>query len=111
MSLKPWTSGRSGLRLLRSRIKPGQNVELICRSAEELELPSGSLDKILCFDTLHELPHPEEAVQRWAELLKEDGRFHFKDPEIPPEQVERLSEGRLRRVTTIRGIAIFAPNL
>ncbi|MBC7099028.1 methyltransferase domain-containing protein [Candidatus Bipolaricaulota bacterium] len=38
-----------------------------------MELPRSSLDKIFCFDTLHELPHPEEALQRWAGLLKENG--------------------------------------
>ena len=98
-----------GLKFLQSRIEPGQAVELICRSAEELELPRRSLDKIFCFDTLHELPHPEKAVQRWADLLKEDGRFYFKDPKISPEQVEQLSNGRLRQVKSIRGITIFAP--
>jgi len=98
-----------GLKFLQSRIALGQAVELICRSAEELELPRGSLDKIFCFDTLHELPHPEKAVRRWADLPKEDGRFYFKDPKISPEQVEQLSNGRLRRVKSIRGITIFAP--
>ncbi|MFQ6117498.1 MAG: class I SAM-dependent methyltransferase [Candidatus Bipolaricaulia bacterium] len=97
-----------GLRFLRSRIEPGQAIEPICRSAEDIEFPSGSLDKIFCFDTLHELPHPEEAVQRWAGFLKEDGRFYFKDPKIPPEQVERFSNGRLRKVDMTQGIAIFA---
>jgi ubiquinone/menaquinone biosynthesis C-methylase UbiE len=98
-----------GLRFLQSRIKPGQAMELICRSAEEIVLPWGSLDKIFCFDTLHDLPHPEKAVQRWVDFLKEDGRFYFKDPEISPEQVERLSSNRLRRVGSIEGITIFAP--
>jgi len=98
-----------GLRFLQSRLKPGQNVRLICRSAEELELPRGSLDKIFCFDTLHELPHPKKAVQRWADLLKEDGKFYFKDPKITPEQVERFSDGRLSKVDLKRGITVFSP--
>ena len=100
-----------GLRFLRSKIKSGQNVQIICRSAEELELPRRSLDKIFCFDTLHELPHPEKAGRRWADLLKEDGRFYFKDPKISPEQVEQLSNGRLGQAKSIRGITIFAPQI
>jgi len=98
-----------GLRFLQNRLKPGQKVQLICRSAEEIDLPRSSLDKIFCFDTLHELPYPKKAVQRWAEFLKEDGKFYFKDPEISPEQVERFSNGRLSKVDLKRGITIFSP--
>jgi len=53
-----------GLRFLQSRLKPGQAIELICRSAEELELPRGSLDKIFCFETLHDLSHLGEALPK-----------------------------------------------
>ncbi len=53
-----------GLRFLESQIEPGQAIELICSSAEEVELPRGSLDEVFCFDTLHELPYPGEALQR-----------------------------------------------
>lgn len=98
-----------GLRFLHSHIGSRRNVELICRSAEEVELPPRSLDKIFCFDTLHELPLPGKALERWAGLLKEDGRLYFRDLKMPPQEVERLSQGRLQEMGTIRGISIFAP--
>lgn len=97
-----------GLRFLRSRVKSGWNVELICRGAEEIELPSGSLDKIFCFDTLHELPLPGKALQRWAGFLKGDGRLYFKDPKMLPQEAEKLSQGRLQEAGSVRGISIFA---
>lgn len=86
-----------GLQFLRSRTKSRQNIELICRSAEDVELPSGSLDKVFCFATLHELAHPEGALRRWVSFLKENGRFYFKDPEIPSEQVGKLARASCKR--------------
>lgn len=98
-----------GLRFLRSRTKSRRNIALICCSAEDVKIPLGSLDKVFCFDTLHELADPQGALRRWAGFLKEGGRLYFKDPEIPPEQVERWSEGELEEVERVLGIPVFAP--
>jgi ubiquinone/menaquinone biosynthesis C-methylase UbiE len=98
-----------GLQFLQSRIKPGQNIEIIHDNAEDIEFPPASLDKIFCFNTLHELSYPKKALQRWAKFLKGDGKLYFKDPEISPEQVEKLSEGKLQKVGTVHKISIFAP--
>jgi ubiquinone/menaquinone biosynthesis C-methylase UbiE len=93
---------------LRSRIRPGQNIEAICRRAEAVELPAGSLDKVVCLDTLHDLPGPELAVQRWAGFLKEGGKLYYRDPLIPWERIAAFSEGRLRHTGEIQGIQVFA---
>jgi len=72
---------KEGLSYLKSKIKPAQNIEVICCSAEVIELPASSLDKVFCFDTLHEIPYPE--------------------------QIQILSKGKLRQVDIIQGIPIF----
>ena len=39
------------------------NVETICRSAEKINFADNSVDKIVCFNTLDELPDSREALK------------------------------------------------
>lgn len=89
--------------------RPGneQNVELICMDAELLELPSSSLDKVVCFDTFHEVPDHERALERWVTFLKKRGKFYYRDPVFSPQGIERISKGTLRRSETIEKIHVF----
>jgi SAM-dependent methyltransferase len=98
---------RKGLAYLQERAGSGDHVEVICESAESIELPPASLDKVICFDTLHEVPDPENAVVSWAEFLKEGGKLLYRDPEITPERVLAFSNGRLRQAGTVRGVHVF----
>jgi SAM-dependent methyltransferase len=82
-------------------------IETICRAAEAVEFPRGSLDKIVCFDTLHEVPGFEEAVERWAAFLRAGGAFFYRDPTIPPDRVPQLSRGLLHYTSVIEGIHVF----
>jgi len=83
------------------------NLQVVCCSADALPFPRASFDKILCFDTLHELPEPTEAVTEWSAFLRRDGKLFFRDPVIPPEKIQALSKGRLHHVETARGVDIF----
>jgi ubiquinone/menaquinone biosynthesis C-methylase UbiE len=95
------------LAYLKSKIKSQDNIQLILCNAEAVEFPLASLDKVMCFDTLHDISNPEQAIQRWAGFLKKDGKFCFCDPVIRPEQIEIFSKGKLRQVTTVQGISVF----
>ncbi len=101
-----WEEGLAYLRD-KTRDSKHQNVETICCSAEAVQLPPSSLDKIFCFDTLHEVPNLEQAVGEWTDFLKDGGKFFYKDPEIPPERIQTLSKGKLRQAGTTRGIHVF----
>jgi ubiquinone/menaquinone biosynthesis C-methylase UbiE len=92
---------------LKSRIQSEDNIQLIHCKGEAVEFPLASLDKVICFDTLHDITNPEQAVGRWADFLKKDGKFCFCDPVIRSEQIEVLSKGKLRHVVTIQGITVF----
>lgn len=96
-----------GLAHLRARIDSREHVETICCSAEAVALPARSLDKVVCFDTLHEVPDPQRAVERWEEMLKPGGKVFYRDPEIPPERIQTLSQRRLELIRTIMGIHVL----
>ena len=92
---------------LKSKIQSQDNIQLIHLNAEAVEFPLASLDKVICFDTLHDIPDPEQAVQRWANFLRRDGKLCFCDPVIRPEQIEVLSKSKLQRAVTVQGITVF----
>ena len=96
-----------GLRHLEGKIRPGQNIETICCSAEAIDLPASSLDKVVCFDTLHDVTNFEHAIEKWVEFLKKGGWLYYRDPMMPPEKIQTLSRGKLRQVRTVKGIHIF----
>lgn len=92
---------------LEKRAGTARHVEVIRCSADTLEFPRAHFDKIVCFDTLHELPDPGRALAKWATFLKQDGRLLYRDPTIPAERIRSLSEDRLRSLETVRGGHVF----
>ncbi len=92
---------------LKSKIQSEDNIQIIHCNAEAVAFPSYSLDKVMCFDTLHDIPDPEQVVLRWADFLKKEGKFCFCDPVIRPEQIDAFSKGKLRQVATVQGITVF----
>lgn len=68
-----------GLAYLKHRCRSHTNVESICCGAEAVELPLSSLDKLVCFDTLHAVSGFDQAVERWADFLGEGGTFLYRD--------------------------------
>lgn len=99
-----WEQALSYLR--RSTASMG-NVEIIHRSAGDLAFDPTSVDKIICFDTLHEVPSPGEALAKWACLLTYDGKLLYRDPTISAEELVILSNYRFRHVDRVRGVDVF----
>lgn len=95
-----------GLADLESRIEPNQNIEIIRCSADILELPQSSLDKVICFDTLHDIPEPGNALKVWAGFLKQGGEFFYRDPSISPERIQTYTEGTLQFVRKVEGVNV-----
>jgi ubiquinone/menaquinone biosynthesis C-methylase UbiE len=98
---------KDGLTYLERKIGSNKNIEIICYSAEAIKLPSSSLDKVVCFDTLHDVPNLEYAIERWTEFLREAGKFFYQDPKIPPEKIQTLSRDKLRQTGKIKGVHVF----
>jgi ubiquinone/menaquinone biosynthesis C-methylase UbiE len=96
-----------GLALLRHRTSSIENIEIICQSGEAVDLAPSSFDKVVCFDTLHDIPESETAIVKWMGLLKKQGMLFYRDPMIPPERIPSLSSGKLRLVKNIKGISVF----
>lgn len=96
-----------GLSHIENKAASLDNVELLCRSADEVRFPPSSLDKVICFDTLHEVPDPGKALQNWAVSLKADGKLLYRDPTLPAGKVEALSKGQFRSVEKSKGVDIF----
>ncbi|HDS28898.1 MAG TPA: class I SAM-dependent methyltransferase [Candidatus Acetothermia bacterium] len=99
---------REGIDHARTRIGSAHHVQLLCLSADTVSLPASSLDKIVCFDTLHALPDPAQAVKQWTTWLKPGGVLLYKDPEIPPDDVSVHAGGSLRCVNVVRGICMLS---
>lgn len=98
---------REGIEHTRSRLRSVSNVGLFCLSAEDVPLSASSLDKIVCFDTLHALPDPRIAVLQWIRWLRPGGRILYRDPEILATDILRHAAGSLTHLGQIRGVDVF----
>ncbi|MFX0208741.1 MAG: class I SAM-dependent methyltransferase [Candidatus Hodarchaeota archaeon] len=96
-----------GLTYMIGKIRETQNIEIIYCSAEAVELPPSSLDKIICFNTLHEVPNFKYAIEQWMKFLKKGGTFYYRDPIIPPQEILDVAQGKLQKEGTIKNVHIF----
>ena len=96
-----------GLAHLKRTAPLAKNIEVICQCATAVDLTNSSLDKIVCLDTLHDIPDPELAVKRWVAFLKEGGRLLYRDAVIPTERIPAYSDGKLLPMGTAKGVHIF----
>ena len=96
-----------GLAYLEHKAIGDRHIKVIHVSAELIELPVSSVDKIVCFDTLHDLPDWKNAINRWTGFLVEGGTLLYRDPIISAEKIETASKGKLQRAKTLNGIQIF----
>ena len=46
----------------------------------QIELPDGSVDRILCFDSFHHAPNPDEVLREFGRVLKPRGIAAFAEP-------------------------------
>ncbi len=84
-----------------------ENIVPLCEDAEEIGLEYKDLDKIVCFDTLHELEDPENGLREMLDHLRSNGLFLYRDPEISAETVLEYSEGKLVELFETKSVHVF----
>lgn len=47
---------------------------------EHIDLPDASVDRIVCFDTFHHVPNPEQVIREFGRILKPGGIIGFSEP-------------------------------
>lgn len=92
------------------------NVDLVA-NAEELPLPEGSVDAIVCESLLEHVPHPEKIVAEMYRVLKKGGAMYIVIPFVYPFHAcpndfyrwsvtglkELLKEGEIEKIGTRAG--------
>ncbi len=84
-----------------------ENIVPLCEDAEEIGLENEDLDKIVCFDTLHELEDPGNGLRDMLDHLRSNGLFLYRDPEISVEKILEYSERDLVYVEEIKRTHVF----
>lgn len=88
----------------RAEARPGR--------AEEIPLPGGSVDLVLCTEVLEHLPNPEKALQEIKRILRSNGRAILTIPIPPdpfpnPEHHSDLTPSALQRLLVDNGFTIL----
>ncbi|GAB5473652.1 MAG: class I SAM-dependent methyltransferase [Maribacter sp.] len=80
------------------KIKIGlQNVTTVKGSAENVNLPENSIDKILMVDVYHEFDYPAEIIASMKKALRPEGRiflieYRGEDDAVPIKRVHKMTE-------------------
>jgi SAM-dependent methyltransferase len=87
-------------------------AEALLGSAEDIPLPGGSVDLVLCAEVLEHLPNPEKALQEIKRLLHSNGRAILTipippDPYPNPEHHADLTPSALERMLGDNGFTIL----
>ena len=71
------------------------SIDFLVNGAEEIELPSNSIDTILLTYTLCSIPEPYIALKEIMRVMKSDGRILFCEHGIAPDQVVQKWQNRI----------------
>ena len=71
------------------------SIDFLVNGAEEIELPSNSIDTILLTYTLCSIPEPYIALKEIMRVMKSDGRILFCEHGIAPEEVVQKWQNRI----------------
>ena len=71
------------------------SIDFLVNGAEEIELPSNSIDTILLTYTLCSIPEPYRALKEIMRVMKADGRILFCEHGIAPEEVVQKWQNRI----------------
>ena len=71
------------------------SIDFLVNGAEEIELPSNSIDTILLTYTLCSIPEPYIALKEIMRVMKSDGRLLFCEHGIAPDEVVQKWQNRI----------------
>ena len=71
------------------------SIDFLVNGAEEIELPSNSIDTILLTYTLCSIPEPYIALKEIMRVMKSDGRILFCEHGIAPDDVVQKWQNRI----------------
>jgi ubiquinone/menaquinone biosynthesis C-methylase UbiE len=64
-------------------------------NGRKIDLPDGSVDRIICFDTFHHVPNPAEVLAEMSRILVKGGTAGFAEPG-PNHSKSPLSQAEMR---------------
>jgi len=62
------------------RPRPGSEARFLAFDGHRFPLPSGSIDRLACFDGFHHVPNPDEVLGEMFRVLAEGGRAVLAEP-------------------------------
>ena len=74
------------------------SIDFLVNGAEEIELPSNSIDTILLTYTLCSIPEPYIALKEIMRVMKSDGRILFCEHGIAPDEVVQKWQNRINPI-------------
>ena len=70
--------------------KVNLDIEFNLSSAESIDLPTSSVDSVVCTFSLCSIPNPEKALKEIHRLLKPGGKYYFCEHGISPDLSTRV---------------------
>lgn len=76
----------SALRIARESIEKNppagtaHEIQYLLYDGNRLDLPDGSVDRILCFDAFHHAPNPDHVIREFGRILRPGGLAAFSEP-------------------------------
>jgi len=55
-------------------------VQYVLFDGRSIDLPDASVDRVLCFDSFHHVPNPDDILREFARILKPGGLAAFSEP-------------------------------
>ena len=70
--------------------KVNLDIEFNLSSAESIDLPTSSVDSVVCTFSLCSIPNPEKALKEIHRILKPGGKYYFCEHGISPDLSTRI---------------------
>ena len=74
----------------RNANKVNLDIEFNLSSAESIDLPTSSVDSVVCTFSLCSIPNPEKALKEIHRILKPGGKYYFCEHGISPDLSTRV---------------------